>query len=137
MHPELDALKATIDAGDPKDSAANALNAQKMQTLFQKYKRNPLKAIVAPLAQAPVFISMFFALQKVPDVYPNQLADSGALWFMDLTEPSVRKALGIWETPKAVPGAKKPKGLVDMVKDGMKERTDKAGWKEFEEKIRM
>jgi len=216
MRPELDALKAKIDASDQSDTNASTANAKAMQALFQKYDCNPLKAIVAPLAQAPVFMSMFFALRKLPDTFPERLSDGGALWFPDLTAPDpymalpvlsaisflltieagkkqmlasspdqgpmmlaffrslavimvpitmdfsaavfcywttnntvsgiqsvafqnqgVRRALGIWDAPKPVPGAKKAKGAWEMVQDGLKARREKEGVRDEVEKIRM
>lgn len=37
--------------------------------------------------QFPTFMSMFFALRKMPDIYPEDLANGGLLWFTDLSAP--------------------------------------------------
>lgn len=43
--------------------------------------------VVAPLASAPIFMSMFFGLKNAPEHFPELLSNGGMLWFTDLTVP--------------------------------------------------
>eukprot|EP00871_Galdieria_phlegrea_P003673 jgi/Galph1/4306/GphlegSOOS_G2948.1 len=68
-------------------------NSEKLAEYNKKYmeilrvnKVNPLKALFAPLAQAPVFVSFFFSLRKLSTIEPS-FVDGGALWFQDLSSP--------------------------------------------------
>ena len=86
MKPEMDQLKARIDAmGSSVDQAVQMQHMQATRALFKKYDCNPLKALMVPLVQAPVFMSMFFGLRKMPDYFPDELSNGGILWFTDLT----------------------------------------------------
>ena len=86
MKPELDAVKAQIDRLGPKATPEEQMKyGMKMKQLFQKYECNPLKSLAVPFIQAPVFLSMFFGLRKMPDYFPNELANGGMYWFPDLT----------------------------------------------------
>ena len=86
MKPELDAVKAQIDRLGPKATPEEQMKyGMKMKQLFQKYECNPLKSLAVPFIQAPVFMSMFFGLRKMPDYFPNELANGGMYWFPDLT----------------------------------------------------
>lgn len=201
VKPEMDVLKAKIDRLDPKDMQKQQDYAKEMQALFRKYDVNPLKSLILPIIQMPVFMSMFFALRKMPDFFQNELSDGGILWFTDLSapdpyyalpifsglsflammelskksmlasspqqgqmmltvfrgmaflivpfsmnfptcvltywtvnntfslvqsaafnNPTIRKQLGIWETPKPVPGAAPTKGMMEMLQDSMKDK---------------
>jgi len=59
----------------------------KMKELFKKYDCNPMKALALPLLQAPIFMSFFFGLRKMPDYFHEQLSTGGILWFTDLSVP--------------------------------------------------
>lgn len=216
MRPEMDILKERVDKLDKTDMAGQEKMAKEMQKLFQKYDVNPLKSILVPLAQMPVFMSMFFGLKKMPDIYPEKLADGGMFWFTDLnladptyilpatcglsfllmmeigkeqmmasspqqgalmlnffrfialamipltaTFPTcvlcywtannsfslfqaalfksngAKKAFGIWDAPKPVPGAPAPKGIQDMMKDYMDKKKKESGNDSALERIKM
>jgi YidC/Oxa1 family membrane protein insertase len=87
VKPEMDVLKAKIDRVDPKDLEMQQKYAKEMQNLFRKYDVNPLRSIAIPLLQFPVFMSMFFGLKNMPEIYFNELSTGGMLWFPDLTAP--------------------------------------------------
>jgi YidC/Oxa1 family membrane protein insertase len=87
LKPEMDVLKQKIDKLDPKDMQKQQEYAKEMQRLFLKYNVNPLKGLILPLVQMPVFMSMFFALRKMPDYFHDELSTGGILWFVDLTLP--------------------------------------------------
>eukprot|EP00566_Odontella_aurita_P012368 CAMPEP_0113534954 /NCGR_PEP_ID=MMETSP0015_2-20120614/5432_1 /TAXON_ID=2838 /ORGANISM="Odontella" /LENGTH=490 /DNA_ID=CAMNT_0000434145 /DNA_START=151 /DNA_END=1623 /DNA_ORIENTATION=+ /assembly_acc=CAM_ASM_000160 len=86
MKPEMDLLKARVEAlGSQGDSNAQMQMGLEMRALFKKYDCNPLKALIVPLVQMPVFMSMFLGLRKMPDYFPNELSTGGAFWFPDLS----------------------------------------------------
>lgn len=71
-----------------KDPNMNDMNVKmryqkEMQALFLKYKVNPLRAVLWPLFQFPIFISFFLALQSMGTFYPG-FVDGGAFWFQNL-----------------------------------------------------
>lgn len=86
MKPELDLVKAQIDKLGPTSTPEEQMRyANKMKGLFRKYECNPLKSLAVPVVQAPIFMSMFFGLRKMPDYFPDELANGGLYWFTDLT----------------------------------------------------
>lgn len=87
MTPELNVLKQRVEqsGGRNADMAVQAKQAEEMKALFRKYNCNPLKSLIPPIVQAPVFMSMFFALKKMPEYFPDPLSVGGLAWFPDLT----------------------------------------------------
>jgi len=87
LKPEMDVLKEKMDrVGNSADQETNMRMAMQMKALFKKYECNPLKALIVPVVQAPMFMSMFFGLRKMPDYFPAELSTGGMLWFPDLTQ---------------------------------------------------
>ena len=87
VQPELNQMRARYEAvGTPSRQDQQAF-ANKMRALFKRYEVNPLKAMIAPIVQLPLFMGMFFGLQKMDRIYPEELAGGGMLWFPDLTVP--------------------------------------------------
>ncbi len=95
MKPEMDVIKAKVDRLDKSDMAGQQVLAQEFQALYRKYDVNPLRAIALPFLQMPVFVSMFFGMREMPNIYPEKLADGGMLWFTDLTAADPTYALPI------------------------------------------
>ena len=88
LQPELKVMKDQLEKmGDKIDQATQLRYSQQTRALFRKYDCNPLISILAPLASAPIFMSMFFALRNAPEVFPELLSTGGLLWFTDLTAP--------------------------------------------------
>mmetsp|Transcript_26762 Transcript_26762/g.37615 ORF Transcript_26762/g.37615 Transcript_26762/m.37615 type:complete len:462 (+) Transcript_26762:272-1657(+) len=86
MQPEMQQLKAEMDKLGPNpDQQTQVKLGLQMRALFQKYDCNPMRALMLPLVQAPMFMGMFFGLRKMPDYFPTELAEGGILWFPDLT----------------------------------------------------
>jgi YidC/Oxa1 family membrane protein insertase len=73
----------TKDA-NASDNNTKVMYQKEMQALFLKYKVNPLRAVLWPFFQLPIFVSFFMALRGMGDCYPG-LATGGAFWFTDLT----------------------------------------------------
>lgn len=90
MKPEMEALKARFDklnmGGKVDVETQQRMNAE-MFALFQKYDCNPMKGLLVPLIQAPIFMSMFFSLQKMPHYFADIMSTGGLLWFPDLVIP--------------------------------------------------
>jgi len=86
LQPELKVMKDQLEQmGDKIDQATQLRFTQQTRALFRKYDCNPLISLVAPLASAPIFMSMFFALRNAPQYFPELLSTGGLFWFTDLT----------------------------------------------------
>ncbi|GKY99932.1 hypothetical protein MPSEU_000946800 [Mayamaea pseudoterrestris] len=87
LQPELTLMKQRYEAIGSPTRQEQLQFGNRMKALFAKYEVKPLRAIAAPLAQFPLFMGMFFGLQKMPTLFPQELASGGMLWFPDLTVP--------------------------------------------------
>jgi YidC/Oxa1 family membrane protein insertase len=76
-----EAMKASQALGDMKVQQRYQME---MKGLFEKHKVNPLRALVLPFLQMPIFVSVFMALRQVQDYFPAYCS-GGALWFIDLS----------------------------------------------------
>lgn len=69
----------------------NALDAAKYSNelaLFMREKEiNPLKNMIVPFAQAPLFISFFIGLRQMANAPVESMTYGGLFWFNDLTVP--------------------------------------------------
>ncbi|CAN0187071.1 unnamed protein product, partial [Phaeothamnion confervicola] len=57
-----------------------------LSALFQEHQYHPLTGALAPLAQIPIFMSMFFGLQHMGSFFPDW-SSGGAYWFINLSAP--------------------------------------------------
>lgn len=57
---------------------------RKMTQLLAREKVNPVRSIIFPLVQIPLFISFFFGMRQIGEHLPG-IATGGTLWFTDLT----------------------------------------------------
>lgn len=71
-------------AGNPVESARYA---QEMMLFMKEKNLNPLKNMIVPLAQAPLFISFFIGLRQMANAPVDSLREGGLFWFVDLTMP--------------------------------------------------
>ncbi len=85
MRPDMQKLQDAMSK-DPNAGDMNVkLRYQKeMQALFLKHKVNPLRAVMWPFVQFPVFIAFFMALKEMGTYFPG-MATGGDFWFTDLT----------------------------------------------------
>ncbi len=83
VKPEMDKINARMLA-DPLRVENKPQYDKEIQELFAKHKVNPIKPLVVPLFQIPVFMSMFFALREMGDYFPDYSA-GGVKWFVDLS----------------------------------------------------
>lgn len=87
LQPELSVIKKRYEAlGTPSQAEQKAFAGQ-MKALFARYEVKPFSSLAAPFVQAPLFIGMFFGMKKMPDLFPEEFATGGLLWFTDLSVP--------------------------------------------------
>lgn len=98
MRPDMQKVQDRM-AKDPNTGDMNVkMRYQKeMQALFVKHKVNPMRAMLWPLFQFPVFIALFMALREMGVYYPD-FATGGALWFTDLSAPDALLILPIFNS---------------------------------------
>ncbi|GAA5869559.1 hypothetical protein JCM1840_004458 [Sporobolomyces johnsonii] len=80
----MEKLKAAKARGDFTGVQAAQMESQAVMT---KHNVNPLVNLVFPLAQAAVFMCMFFALRGLAGAELPSMATEGFGWIQDLTEP--------------------------------------------------
>ena len=95
LQPELNQMRARYEALGTPSRQDQTQFGNKIRALFKRYDVNPMKAFIAPAVQLPLFMGMFFGLQKMDRIYPEELANGGILWFPDLTVPDPYYALPI------------------------------------------
>ncbi|XP_022824538.1 mitochondrial inner membrane protein OXA1L-like [Spodoptera litura] len=61
--------------------------AQEMVGFMKEKGLNPLKNMLVPLAQAPLFISFFIGLRRMANCPVESMSYGGLAWFTDLTVP--------------------------------------------------
>lgn len=85
VRPEVDKLQKAMKA-DPKgnDSVVMSKYQAEIKAVFAKHKVNPFKSLIGPMVQMPVFMSVFFGVQKIGDYFPGY-STGGVLWFTDLS----------------------------------------------------
>uniref|UniRef100_A0A7S2PFH8 Membrane insertase YidC/Oxa/ALB C-terminal domain-containing protein n=1 Tax=Leptocylindrus danicus TaxID=163516 RepID=A0A7S2PFH8_9STRA len=88
IKPEMDLMKERMEKIEAEGRMTQEMRlrmANEMKGLFARYECNPLKSFLLPIVQFPTFMSMFFALQKLPNLFPDDMTNGGYLWFTDLT----------------------------------------------------
>ncbi|XP_011173283.1 mitochondrial inner membrane protein OXA1L [Solenopsis invicta] len=73
------------EARNSGDHMESAKAATEMMQYMKKNNVSMTKNFMAPLIQAPVFISFFFALKKMANLPVESLKEGGFLWVKDLT----------------------------------------------------
>ncbi|XP_030385243.1 mitochondrial inner membrane protein OXA1L [Scaptodrosophila lebanonensis] len=77
-------LKMT-EARQSGNALESARYAQEMMLFMREKGVNPLKNMVVPLAQAPLFISFFMGLRQMANTPVASMREGGLWWFTDLT----------------------------------------------------
>lgn len=86
--PQIQCLQVKMtEARQAGNSVESARYAQEMMMFMKEKNLNPLKNMIVPLAQAPLFISFFIGLRQMANAPVESLRDGGLFWFMDLTMP--------------------------------------------------
>ncbi|XP_013784150.1 mitochondrial inner membrane protein OXA1L-like [Limulus polyphemus] len=94
--PKMQMLQLKIsEARKSGNSVEAAKYSNELMIFMKENKINPLKNMIVPLVQAPVFISFFMALRKMANLPLESMKTGGTLWFTDLTVPDPMYGLPI------------------------------------------
>lgn len=86
--PQLQHLQAKMTEARQMGNAIDSARYSQAMMQFMKEKQvNPLKNMIVPLAQAPLFISFFIGLRQMANVPVESMREGGLWWFTDLTVP--------------------------------------------------
>ncbi|XP_041980518.1 mitochondrial inner membrane protein OXA1L [Aricia agestis] len=86
--PEMQMLQMKMtQARQTGNQLESARYAQEMMFFMKEKGLNPLKNMIVPLAQAPLFISFFIGLRGMANCPVESMATGGLWWFTDLTVP--------------------------------------------------
>ncbi|CAO1324388.1 unnamed protein product [Diamesa hyperborea] len=86
--PQLQVLQLKMtEARQSGNAIDSARYAQEMVAFMKDRDLNPLKNMLVPLAQAPLFISFFMGLRQMANAPVESMATGGLFWFTDLTVP--------------------------------------------------
>lgn len=84
--PQLQHLQAKMTEARQSGNAIEAARYSQAMMEFMKEKNvNPLKNMIVPLAQAPLFISFFIGLRQMANAPVESMREGGLFWFSDLT----------------------------------------------------
>ncbi|KAM0786262.1 hypothetical protein ACM66B_007061 [Microbotryomycetes sp. NB124-2] len=99
IQPQMLAGMEKVKAAKARQDPAGAQAAQmEVAQLMQTNKVNPIKNLVFPLAQASVFMCMFFAIRGLTNADIPSLMNEGVAWVQDLTKPDPYWALPLAST---------------------------------------
>lgn len=85
VNPELMQIRKKFEKIADPSVEDKAKMGQQVRDLFSRYGVKPARSMIAPFVQFPFFMGMFFGLKKMPDYFPEEMANGGMLWFPDLT----------------------------------------------------
>ena len=85
--PELEVLQERLQHDPSVKTDRRKMDAyqRQMGALLAKHQVNPKLIFMFPLAQLPVFMSMFFGLRRAAESFPVECQTGGMLWFPDLS----------------------------------------------------
>lgn len=84
--PQMQVLQMKMtEARQEGNSIDSARYAQEMVAFMKEKDLNPLKNMLVPLAQAPIFISFFMGLRQMANAPVESMREGGLFWFTDLT----------------------------------------------------
>lgn len=84
MRPDLERITTTMNADPNKnDPAVQKRYQMEYKAMMDKHKVNPVRAMLWPFAQLPIFLGFFFALREMHQFHPD-IATGGAFWFENL-----------------------------------------------------
>uniref|UniRef100_A0A670ZQC9 Membrane insertase YidC/Oxa/ALB C-terminal domain-containing protein n=1 Tax=Pseudonaja textilis TaxID=8673 RepID=A0A670ZQC9_PSETE len=86
--PQITTLTARISEAKKTGNRPQFTQAVLDMERYQKtHNINPLRGLITPFVQAPIFISFFFALRKMAECPVPSMQTGGLWWFTDLTAP--------------------------------------------------
>lgn len=84
--PAIQKLQAKVTEARQMGNAMEVARHSHEQARFMKQMgMNPLRSAMVPMAQAPIFISMFVGIRQMVNAPVESLSTGGILWFPDLT----------------------------------------------------
>ncbi|XP_061392027.1 mitochondrial inner membrane protein OXA1L-like [Musca vetustissima] len=84
--PQMQLLQMKMtEARQSGNAIDSARYAQEMMAFMKEKELNPLKNLLVPLAQAPLFISFFMGLRGMANAPVESMREGGLFWFTDLT----------------------------------------------------
>lgn len=91
MHNSLPGLQKIqekiTEAKNHGDHMEAARSTQDLLSYMKNNDCNPMKNLIVPLCQAPVFLSFFFGLKGMANLPVDSMRHGGLWWFTDLTIP--------------------------------------------------
>lgn len=95
--PEMQKIQLKISEARAMGNAIEvSRHSQELVKFMSENKVNPIKSALVPLAQAPIFISVFMALRQMVNANVESLETGGVLWFENLTLADPYYALPIF-----------------------------------------
>lgn len=86
MMPEMQEIQLKIsEARQMGNPIEMAQQNQELMMLMKTKGMNPIKNMLLPMAQAPIFISFFVGIRRMVNCPVESLQTGGILWFKDLT----------------------------------------------------
>uniref|UniRef100_A0A1Y1LNP5 Membrane insertase YidC/Oxa/ALB C-terminal domain-containing protein n=1 Tax=Photinus pyralis TaxID=7054 RepID=A0A1Y1LNP5_PHOPY len=94
--PQMQAIQVKMtEARQSGNQIESARYAQELMLFMKEKNLNPLKNMIVPMAQMPIFVSFFVGLRRMANLPVDSLRDGGIYWFTDLTVPDQFYALPI------------------------------------------
>lgn len=88
LAPQIETISARVRSSNAAGDKLGAFQAtHELASLFQQHNAHPLRSLMMPLVQMPIFISVFFALRSMAKLPVESMKHGGILWFTDLTLP--------------------------------------------------
>ncbi|XP_022247958.1 mitochondrial inner membrane protein OXA1L-like isoform X2 [Limulus polyphemus] len=86
--PQMQILQLKLTEARKSGNSMEAARYANELMIFMKEKDvNPLKGMLVPFVQAPIFISFFMALREMANLPLESMKTGGTMWFTDLTIP--------------------------------------------------
>lgn len=86
--PEMEQIQVKLtEARQMGNATESARYSQESVQLMDRENVNPLKYMIVPMAQAPIFLSYFIGIRRMVNAPVESLHTGGLLWFTDLTIP--------------------------------------------------
>lgn len=95
LQPELQAVQENMKMNPPQSPEETRAYQMKMQQLQEKHGVNFFATLLGPLAQIPIFLTMFWTLRDMSEKYPS-FTEGGTLWFTDLAVPDATYGLPVF-----------------------------------------
>lgn len=84
--PKMQEIQVKMTEARQMGNAAEASQcSMELSQLMRSNNVNPLKNMLVPMAQAPIFLSYFIGIRRMVNAPVESLHTGGMLWFSDLT----------------------------------------------------